>query len=91
MFAYAQICVKVDLENELPEAILFNLDNWKHVQKLDYKQLPFKYKTCHMGTSLKITRKTSHKLKLHQPRKSNGNSEEKTQFKTLWLKPSFPF
>jgi hypothetical protein len=39
--------VEVDLEKGLPIEILMNLDNYKHVQKLDYEQLPFKHKACH--------------------------------------------
>lgn len=46
MFACTWICVKVDLKKGLSKAILLTLNNWKHYQKLDYEQLPFKYKTC---------------------------------------------
>lgn len=47
MFACPRICVEVDLEKGFLEAILLTLDKLKHVQKLDYKQLSFKCKTCH--------------------------------------------
>jgi hypothetical protein len=43
----ARICVEVDLEKGLPEAINLMLDNWSYVQKVDYGQLPFKCKACH--------------------------------------------
>jgi hypothetical protein len=39
--------LEVDLEKGLPEAILISLDNWQHVQQLDYEQLPFKFKSYH--------------------------------------------
>jgi hypothetical protein len=47
MFSCARICVEVDLEKGLPEAIKLKLDDWIHIQKLDYEQLPFKCKMCH--------------------------------------------
>ena len=42
-----QICVEVDLEVGLPEAIKINVESWSHIQKLDYEQLPFKCRGCH--------------------------------------------
>jgi len=42
----ARICVEVDLEVGLPEAIKINVGSWTHVQKLDYEQLPFKCRKC---------------------------------------------
>jgi hypothetical protein len=47
MFTCARICVEVDLEKGLPEAIKLALDGWMHVQQLDYKQIPFKCRSCH--------------------------------------------
>lgn len=44
----ARICVEVDLEVGLPEAIKINVGSWTHVQKLDYEQLPFKCRKCHV-------------------------------------------
>ena len=41
-YAYARICVEVDLEAGLPEAIKLSMENRSHFQKLNYKQLPFK-------------------------------------------------
>jgi hypothetical protein len=41
------ICVEVDLEKGLPEAINLTLDNWNYLQQVDYEQLPFKCKICH--------------------------------------------
>eukprot|EP00253_Pinus_taeda_P013975 PITA_13975 len=42
----ARICVEVDLEEGLPEAIKLKVGSWTHVQKLDYEQLPFKCRKC---------------------------------------------
>lgn len=42
----ARICVEVDLEVGLPEAIKIRVGPWMHVQKLDYEQLPFKCRKC---------------------------------------------
>jgi hypothetical protein len=47
IFSCARICVKVDLEKGILEAMVISLDNWQHVQQLDYKQLPFKCKIYH--------------------------------------------
>jgi hypothetical protein len=44
----ARICVEVDLEVGLPEAIKINVGSWTHVQMLDYEQLPFKCRKCHV-------------------------------------------
>jgi hypothetical protein len=44
----ARICVEVDLEVGLLEAIKINVGSWTHVQKLDYEQLPFKCRKCHV-------------------------------------------
>jgi hypothetical protein len=39
-----RICVEVDLEKGLPEAIKLSLDDWTHIQKLDYEEIPFQMK-----------------------------------------------
>jgi hypothetical protein len=46
-YSCAQICVEVDLEVGLPEAIKLKVGDWHHFQKLDYEQLPFKCRGCH--------------------------------------------
>ena len=45
--AYARICVEVDLEIRLPEAIQLNLDSWFYLQEVYYKQLLFKRNIFH--------------------------------------------
>lgn len=47
MHACAKICVEVDLGKGLPKAINIKVDQWTHIQHLDYKQIPFKCKVCH--------------------------------------------
>ncbi len=47
MHACAIICVEVDLGKGLPEAIKIKVDQWRHIQQLDYEQIPFKCKVCH--------------------------------------------
>jgi hypothetical protein len=42
-----RICVEVDLEAGLPEAVKLKVGAWQHYQKLDYEQLPFKCRSCH--------------------------------------------
>ena len=44
----ARICVEVDLEVGFPEAIKIRVGSWTHVQNLDYEQLPFKCRKCHV-------------------------------------------
>jgi len=46
-YSCACICVEVDLEVGLPEAIKLKVGSWNHIQKLDYEQLPFKCRGCH--------------------------------------------
>jgi hypothetical protein len=46
-YSCARICVEVDLEVGLPEAIKLKVGVWNHLQKLDYEQLPFKCRGCH--------------------------------------------
>lgn len=47
MQACARICIEVDLGKGLPEAIKLKVDDWSHIQQLDYEQIPFKCKVCH--------------------------------------------
>ena len=46
-YSCARICVEVDLEAGLPEAVKLKVGDWHHYQKLDYEQLPFKCRHCH--------------------------------------------
>jgi hypothetical protein len=46
-FTCARICVEVNLEKGLPEAIKLSLGEWSHIQELDYEQIPFKCLRCH--------------------------------------------
>jgi hypothetical protein len=46
-YSCARICVEVDLEVGLPEAIKLTAVDWTHIQELDYEQLPFKCRHCH--------------------------------------------
>ena len=47
MHACARICVEVILGKGLPESITIKVDQWTHIQQLDYEQIPFKCKVCH--------------------------------------------
>jgi len=47
MHVCARICVEVDLGKGLPEAVKIKVDQWTHIQQLDYEQIPFKCKVCH--------------------------------------------
>jgi len=48
IFHCARICVEVNLEKGLPEAIKLTLGDWYHIQELDYEQIPFKCLHCHV-------------------------------------------
>ena len=37
----------MDLGRGLPESIKIKVDEWTHIQRLDYEQIPFKCKLCH--------------------------------------------
>lgn len=43
----AKIYIKLDLEERLPLEIKFQLNDWEHIQPLDYNQLPFKCRYFH--------------------------------------------
>jgi hypothetical protein len=45
-YTCARICVEVDLEAGLPEAVKLTVGSWTHYQKLDYEHLPFKCRNC---------------------------------------------
>lgn len=45
--ACARICVEVDLGKGFLEAVKIKVDQWMHIQQLDYEQIPFKCKVCH--------------------------------------------
>jgi hypothetical protein len=51
MYSYEIICVEVDLEKGLQEAINISLDGWTHVQQLDYEQI---HLSENLSTSLDI-------------------------------------
>ena len=46
-FSCARICVEVDLETGLLEAINLTVVEWSYTQELDYEQIPFKCRFCH--------------------------------------------
>jgi hypothetical protein len=37
----------VDLEKGIPHAVNIKMDNWSHIQEVDYEKLPFKCRACH--------------------------------------------
>ena len=47
-FTCARICVEVNLEKGLPEALHLTLGEWSHIQELDYEHIPFKCLRCHV-------------------------------------------
>jgi hypothetical protein len=46
-YTCTRICVEVNLENGLSDAIKLSLGEWCHIQELDYEQIPFKCLRCH--------------------------------------------
>lgn len=83
----ARICIEVDLEVGLPEAITINVGSWTHLQKLDYEQLPFKCRKCHeYGHFAKGCPSNAeaaqgkddgwNQIKRHKPRKTGGPSSK---------------
>jgi len=47
MHACARIYVEVNLGKVLLGEIKIKVDQWNHIQQLDYEQIPFKCKVCH--------------------------------------------
>jgi hypothetical protein len=57
MFVCAQICVEVDLEKGLSEAIKLKLDDWTHIQKVYYENSHLNARhVMNMATSPAITK-----------------------------------
>ena len=46
-YSCARICVEVDIEVGLSEAIKLMVTDWSHIQELDYEQFLFKCRHCH--------------------------------------------
>jgi len=46
-YSCARICVEVDHEVGILEAIQLKAADWSYIQELDYEQLPFKCRYCH--------------------------------------------
>lgn len=42
-----RICIEVDVEEGLLETIKLKVDDWTHIEVLDYDQLPFKCRHYH--------------------------------------------
>eukprot|EP00253_Pinus_taeda_P028342 PITA_28342 len=59
MQACARICVEVDLGRGLSEAIKLKVDDWSHIQQLDYEQIPFKCKKSKKGNGKPLKEKKS--------------------------------
>ena len=55
-----RICVEVDLEACLPEAVKISLGAWSHYQKVDYEHLPFNAEPV---KSMGIFKETSQRTK----------------------------
>jgi len=47
MYSCARICVEMDLEKGLREAVQIKIDEWSFRQTLNYEQIPFKCSICH--------------------------------------------
>jgi hypothetical protein len=45
-YTCARICVEVNLEAGLPEAVKLTVGDWAHYQKVDYEHLHFKCRNC---------------------------------------------
>lgn len=70
--------VEFDFNKGLLVAINLNLDNWPHIQEVEFNQIPFK---CKFSMSMAIFPKAWQKDKSKKPRKqkqeSNGNKLNK--------------
>jgi hypothetical protein len=89
LYSCARICVEVDLEKGLPEAIKLKLDDWIHIQKLDYEQLPFKCKSCHeyrhFAKNFPSNKKPSEVDASPSGRRMATGSEKSLQWKKQWI------
>lgn len=81
MQACARIRVEVDLGRGLSEAIKLKVDEWCHIQQLDYEQIPFKCKVCH---------EYGHFANRCPKIINVGSEEEERQWETVKKKKSSP-
>jgi hypothetical protein len=79
-YTFARICVEVDLEAGLPEAVKLTVVSWTHYQKLDYEHLPFKSRNCQEHENFQIN---------FPKMKTNGNEDAKGWQKVKKGKNSF--
>ena len=79
-YVCTRICVEVDLEAGLPEAIKLTMENWYHFQKLDYEQLPFKCRGCHEYGH--FIRNFPQKIEIQQDKEEGWKTVKRTKTKT---------
>jgi len=87
MHACARICVKVDLARGVPEAIKIKVDEWMHIQQLDYEQIPFKCKVCHEYGHF-ANRCTTRKMKVKKMKELENKWEQVKKKKTANKQPN---
>lgn len=75
MYACDRICIEVDLEKGIPEAIQLSVDNWSHIQLVAYDHISFKCRHCHNYGH--FARNLLKKVKLQISKKMKENSRLK--------------
>ena len=78
-FSCARICVEVDLEIGLPEAIQLTIADWSYTQELDYDQIPFKCRFCHGYAHFARNCKKNLKRQMLKRKKINGLKSKKQE------------
>ena len=78
-FSCARICVEVDLDIGLPEAINLIVAEWSHVQELDYEQIPFKCIFCHQYGHFSNNYKKNSEIEINQEKDAQWTQFQKTR------------
>jgi hypothetical protein len=86
-YSCARICIEVDLEVGLPEAIQLKVADWSHIQELDYEQLPFKCRYCHGYNILPDIAKRRSRRRWRSRKAINGHRSRKQPRQSITTDP----
>lgn len=82
---HKEICIEVDLEASLPEAIKLTVGAWSHFQKLNCEQLPFKCRVCHEYGHFHRNRPKNQEAQLEKEKDEGWQAAKKDIFESNYI------